>query len=93
MRVNPNSGPSQVTDIPGRTAPPGPRLEQDKLALEGADALNQSLRQTPDVRPDKVEYAQRLVADPSYPCAAIVKSVAGVIAGNISGPASPDNTT
>jgi len=81
-----------VTGVPGRTAPKGPTLGQDEVALSGAEKLNQSLAATPDVRSDKVDYAQRLVADPSYPSSDVVRSVAGVIAQNIGGPAPPDDT-
>ena len=67
MRVNPNSGPSELTGTASRATAQSPSLGQDQLALSGADALNSALDQTPAVRQDKVAQAKELLGDTTYP--------------------------
>jgi len=83
MRVNPNSEASAVSATPGRTAAPAPRLGQDQLALTATESLNQSLGQTPEVRPDKVAEAKALIEDGTYPPAVIIRKISALLAINL----------
>jgi hypothetical protein len=55
--------------------PPRP----DKLSTESDEFLRSALSRQPEVRPDVVERAKALAADPSYPSAEILNRVAGLI--------------
>ncbi len=52
---------------------------RDSLSTDKAEHLRTALANTPEVRPEVVARGQALAADPGYPSAAIIKSVAGVI--------------
>jgi hypothetical protein len=56
-----------------------PRVMPDQISTESAAFLKSALAGQPEIRPDVVERARALAADPSYPSAAIMKSVAGQI--------------
>ncbi len=57
--------------VPGAT--PAQRLaspatpEGDGVSLTSSEALDSTLKSLPDVRPEAVERAKTLVADPNYP--------------------------
>jgi hypothetical protein len=80
MRVNPNSGLSEVTGTPRQTTAQSPSLGQDQLALSSADALNSALDQTPAVRPDKAASAKRLLSDTTYPPDEVINALARLLA-------------
>jgi len=52
---------------------------RDSLSTDKAEQLRTALQNDPEVRPDVVARGQALAADPSYPSASIIKSVAGMI--------------
>ena len=83
MRVNPNSEPSGVTGIPGRTAARNQRLGQDKLSVTTAEKLNNALELTPAVRTDKVNEAKSLVQDVSYPPPELIRKISALFVGQI----------
>ncbi len=56
-----------------------PRMAPDQISTESAAFLKTALAGQPEVRPEVVERAKALAADPNYPSAAIMKSVAGQI--------------
>ena len=85
MRVNPNSGPSSVTETSKRSAVQSPSLGQDKLALNAASALNDALQQTPAVRPEKIVQAQNILGDTSFPPDEIIRAIARLLAANMGG--------
>jgi hypothetical protein len=55
------------------------RVMPDQISTESAAFLKSALASQPEIRPDVVERAKALAADPSYPSTAIMKSVAGQI--------------
>lgn len=58
----------------------------DRFSPENTAALQTALQQQPEIRPEVVERAKALAADPSYPSAEILRKVGQVILG------SPDPT-
>jgi hypothetical protein len=54
-------------------------MAPDQISTESAAFLKTALEGQPEVRPEVVERAKALAADPNYPSAAIMKSVAGQI--------------
>lgn len=63
---------------PARAA--APRV--DTLATESAATLRRALSEQPEIRPEVVERARALAADPSYPSADIIKRVGEQILGS-----------
>lgn len=51
----------------------------DQLSTAGTELLKAKLASEPEVRPEMVERGRQLAADPSYPSAAILTSVASKI--------------
>ena len=51
----------------------------DQISTQSAAFLKASLSSQPEIRPEVVARAKELAADPSYPSAAVLKSVAGQI--------------
>jgi hypothetical protein len=54
-------------------------MAPDQISTESAAFLKTSLASQPEIRPEVVERAKALAADPNYPSAAIMRSVAGQI--------------
>ena len=55
---------------------PGPG---DQLSTAGAEFLKAKLASEPEIRPAMVEKGKALAADPNYPSAAVINSVASKI--------------
>jgi hypothetical protein len=53
--------------------------DRDSLSTDKAAQLKSALETVPEIRPEVVARGQALAADPTYPSAAIIKSVAGLI--------------
>jgi hypothetical protein len=53
------------------------------MSFERTKALEQSLRDTPAVRPDKVAQAKALVSDPNYPSDEALNRMSGLLAQHI----------
>jgi hypothetical protein len=53
--------------------------QQDSVSTDNLDGLRSALAGQPEVRPDVVARGLALAADPNYPSAAILKSVASAI--------------
>ena len=56
----------------------------DRISLTNLSGLNQSLQGLPDSRPDVVERAQSLIADPNYPSASLLTSLSQKLAASLS---------
>lgn len=80
MRIQPNGEASPVTRLEDRSAARPPRLGEDKKAFAGADALERALKNTPEVRPERVAEAQKLVLDDNYPPEVLVRKIAALLA-------------
>ena len=55
----------------------------DRVSLTNSSALEQSLANTPASRPDMVEMAKALIADPSYPSSDILSAVSRQLASGL----------
>jgi hypothetical protein len=53
--------------------------QPDRISTQGAAFLEAALASQPEVRPGEVARAAALAADPSYPSADIMRSIAGKI--------------
>ena len=73
-----------VSQPPVRREPAQPA--GNVMSFEYTQALEQTLKETPAVRPGVVEKATALVADANYPSDEVLNRVAGVLAQNIKGP-------
>jgi hypothetical protein len=56
----------------------------DRISLTNLSGLNQALQGLPDSRPDVVERAQSLIADPNYPSASLLTSLSQKLAASLS---------
>ncbi len=56
--------------------PPG---KSDQISTDNASFLKSALASQPEIRPEEVERATALAADPSYPSTSILRSVASQI--------------
>jgi hypothetical protein len=54
-------------------------MAPDQISTESAAFLKTALAAQSEIRPEVVERAKALAADPNYPSASIMKSVAGQI--------------
>jgi hypothetical protein len=55
------------------------RQQPDRISTQGAAYLSSALASQPEVRPEEVARGAALAADPNYPSASIIKSIAGAI--------------
>jgi hypothetical protein len=51
----------------------------DQISTESGAVLQTALKNQPEVRPDVVDRARALAADPAYPPADVIKHIAGKI--------------
>ena len=63
------SAPAQSTERPYKPSP-------DQISTENAAFLRSELQRQPEIRPEVVERARALAADPSYPSHAVLREVA-----------------
>jgi len=75
------AGNTPVSQSPVRQAPAPPA--SNSMSFENTQALEQTLKETPTVRPEAVEHAAGLLADPNYPSNEVLDGVAGTLARNI----------
>ena len=59
--------------------PPAAAGPADQIHIDKAAALRASLQQVPEVRPEVVERARALAADPAYPSADIIGKISAAI--------------
>ena len=52
---------------------------QDQIHIDKAATLRTSLQQVPEIRPEVVERARALAADPAYPSAGIIRQIGALI--------------
>jgi hypothetical protein len=51
----------------------------DQIHIDKASALRSNLQQVPEIRPEVVERAKALAADPSYPSDGIIRQISKAI--------------
>jgi|GEM_PF-708062 len=56
-----------------------PRGASDQIHIDKAAALRAGLGQVPEIRPEVVERARALAADPSYPSDDIIRQISAAI--------------
>ena len=83
MRVNQVGEASNVVKPSRRPASQAARLGEDEVDLGAAETVGRALGKSPAARADKIAQAQALVADTSYPSAAVLDRVAGLLARDI----------
>ena len=66
-------------EIANRAASNATDGQHDRLSTAAAQQLQNALASQPEVRPDVVARGQALAADPDYPSAAVIRSVAALI--------------
>ena len=66
-------------EIANRAAPDRTGDQRDRLSTAAAEQLQTALANQPEVRPEVVARGLALAADPNYPTAAIIRSVAAAI--------------
>ncbi len=81
MQVNPShqNEPVGQTELIRRSAT-APRSVDDRASFERSAALNRSLSTTPEVRPEVVDRARRLIEDTSYPPVVAINKIANLLA-------------
>ena len=78
LSVNPGTGPTIARQQP---TPPA----DTTMSFERTQALEKTLQETPQVRPEAVTQASALVSDENYPSDALLNKMAGLLANKISG--------
>jgi hypothetical protein len=81
MEINTNLSSTGVNGAatPPRSTPASAMLS-DRVSLTNSSALEQSLANSPASRPDMVERAKSLIADPTYPSPDILSAVSRQLA-------------
>jgi hypothetical protein len=80
MRVNQHSELNGMTGVSASSQTAESRLERDRLAFAGAEALNQALQQTPPLRAEEVARAKELLKSSDYPSPVVTAQVASLLA-------------
>jgi hypothetical protein len=75
------TGNDPVSQPPVRQAPAAPAA--NAMSFEYTQALEQTLKEAPTVRPEAVSRASALLSDPGYPSDDVLDSVAATLAQNI----------
>jgi hypothetical protein len=81
MEINSNLSTNGVngTSATLRSAP-APNMPTDRVSLTSSSALEQALESSPASRPEMVDHAKALIADPNYPSSAILSAVSRQLA-------------
>ncbi len=84
MEINTNLSTNGVNGpaTPPRSAP-APNMASDRVSLTNSSALEHALDNTPASRPDMVERAKSLIADPNYPSSATLSAVSRQLASSM----------
>ena len=64
---------------PAASAAQAKRPSIDQVHIDKASSLRSSLQQVPEIRPEVVERARALAADPNYPSAGIIRQISQAI--------------
>ncbi len=84
MEINPHLNTGRIEGVgPGRPAQQAARVLADNVDLSSAGALDEALRNTPEVRIDSVQRARELVNDPAYPPREMIRQIARLVASNL----------
>jgi hypothetical protein len=76
MEINSNLSTTGVNGAATPSRPtPAPKMLSDRVSLTNSSALEQALGSSPASRPDMVERAKALIADPNYPSSETLSAV------------------
>lgn len=87
MEINNNlstNGVNSAVTPAAHRATPSPAMSSDQISLTNFASVSQSLSALPESRSDVVERAQSLIADPNYPSASMMSSLARTLAVGLS---------
>jgi len=70
-----------LVSAPGVSAARPFTSRPDRISTESAAFLRSELQRQPEIRPEVVDRARALAADPAYPSPAVIKNVAAQILG------------
>ncbi|HZM03031.1 MAG TPA: hypothetical protein VFC44_08395 [Candidatus Saccharimonadales bacterium] len=68
---------------PAKRSASSPPAQTPDGSFASSTALEDGLKSLPDARPEAVNYARSLIADPSYPSASTLNKLAGFLAGQL----------
>jgi len=82
--LNANTGPSQPVTRQNSIQPSDTNIQppDNTMSIGRTQALEQTLQETPQVRPEMVARASALVADENYPSDELLNKLAGHLASN-----------
>jgi hypothetical protein len=79
------TGNTPVGQTPVRREPAQSAAAASPMSFNNTEALEQTLKETPTVRPEAVTRAAALMSDPNYPSNEVLDRVATVLSQNITG--------
>jgi hypothetical protein len=79
LSMNPAAGQSVARQPNPQTQP-----ADTTMSFERTQALEKTLQETPQVRPEAVTQASALISDANYPSDEVLNKMAGLLAGKIS---------
>ncbi len=90
MEVDFNTGRSPITGagtpvVRRANATPATESTDNTMSFERTQSLEQSLKDSSQVRPEKVAQASSLVADANYPSDEVLNRMAGLLAQHLNG--------
>jgi hypothetical protein len=80
IRSNLNVGKAEAASVEKPVSRPVAAASEDTAVFQAAVQVRQTLREVPDVRPEIVERARRLVGDPGYPPRETLQKIATLLA-------------
>lgn len=83
VNLNNNAGPVQRPVAKAVEHRPKSGVEASGTSFHATEALNVALNQTPEVRPEIVEKAKRLIADSHYPPTEAIRKISDLLAMNL----------
>lgn len=79
------TGNTPVSQSPVRREPAQSAAAASPMSFDSTQALEQTLKETPTVRPEAINRAAALLSDPNYPSDDLMDRVANVLSQNITG--------
>jgi hypothetical protein len=84
MEINSNLSTNGVNaSVSAARSTPAQKMPSDRVSLTNLSGMEDLLQNIPSTRPDVVERAKSLIADPNYPSSAIMGAVAQHLAVNL----------
>lgn len=84
VHLNNNANPVAPSGPPKPASRVASNSQTEETQFEASRALNGSLDQLPEIRPEVVERAKRLLQDSNYPPAEAIRKISSLLAMNLS---------